>query len=67
MLKLLILSIGFLGLLSMLKSQHSDTPVYEDAPFYNRPSVEIPRYHDDEQIPQLRRREREKESHNYHL
>jgi hypothetical protein len=61
MLELLVFTLGFLGLLSMLKGQHSDTTVYGDDPFYDRPSHAIPRYQDDEQIQQCRRREREKE------
>jgi hypothetical protein len=34
MLELLVFTLGILGLLSMLKGQHSDTPVYEDDPLY---------------------------------
>jgi hypothetical protein len=60
MLALLVLTLSILGLLSMLKGQHSDTTVYEDDPFCARPSYEVPGYHDDEQIRQFRRREREK-------
>ena len=61
MLELLVLTLGFVGLLSMLKGQQSVTTVYGDDPFYDRPSSEIPRYHDDEHLPQFRRREREKD------
>jgi hypothetical protein len=61
MLELLVFTLGILGLLSMLKGQQSDTTVYEDDPLYARPSYEKPGYRDDEQIRQLRRREREKD------
>jgi hypothetical protein len=61
MLELLVLTLGMLGLLSMLKGQHSDIAVYGDEPFYNRPSPDIFRYQDSEQIQQFRRREREKD------
>jgi len=61
MIELLVLTLGILGLLSMLKGQHGDTPVYGDNLFYDRPSSAMPRYQDDEQIQQFRRRERAKE------
>ena len=61
MIELLVFTLGFLGLLSLLKGRHIDTMVYEEGPAYDRPSYEVPGYHDDEQIRQSRRREREKE------
>ena len=61
MIELLVLILGFLGLLSLFKGRHIDTTVYEDGPFYDRPSYELPRYHDDEQLRQSRRRERVKD------
>jgi hypothetical protein len=44
----------------MLKGWHLDATVYEEGPSYDRPSYSIPSYHDDGQIRQFRRREREK-------
>jgi hypothetical protein len=61
MIDLLMLALGFLGLLSLLKGRHSDTTVYEESPVYYRPSYEVPGYQDDEHIRQSRRREREKD------
>ncbi len=60
MIGLLELILGFLGLLSMLKGWQSDAMVSGDGPSYDRPSSGIPGYHDDGQIRQSRRREREK-------
>jgi hypothetical protein len=61
MVELLVLLLGFLGLLSVLKGRHIDTTVYEEDPVYYRPSYEVPGYQDDEQKRQFRRREREKD------
>ena len=61
MIELLVLTLIILGLLSMLKGEHSDTAVYGDHLFYVRPSSAMPRYQDDEQIQQFRRRERARE------
>ena len=61
MIELLVLTLGFLGLLSLLKGRHIDTTGYEEGPAYDRPSYEVPGYHDDGQIRQSRRREREKD------
>jgi hypothetical protein len=58
---LLVLILGFLGLLHILKGRHIDTTVDEEDPVYYRPSYEVPGYQDDGQIRQSRRREREKE------
>ena len=58
---ILCLALSFLGLASTLKGRHIDTTVYEEGPVYNRPSYEVPGYHDDEQIRQYRQRERQKE------
>ena len=60
MIGLLELILGFLGLLSMLKGWQSDAMVSGEGPSYDRPSSGIPGYHDDGQIRQSRRREREK-------
>ena len=61
MIELLVLALGFLGLLSLVKGRHSDTPMYEERPAYSLSSYEVPGYQDDEQIRQYRRREREKD------
>ena len=58
---LLELILGFLGLLSMLKGWHLDATVYGEGPTYDRSSYGIPGYHDDGQIRQSRRRERERD------
>jgi hypothetical protein len=61
MLGLLAFILGFLGLLSMLKGWHLDATVYGEGPTYDRSSYGIPGYHDDGQIRQSRRRERERD------
>ena len=61
MIELLMFTLGFLGLLSLLKGRHIDTTVYEEGPAYDRPSYEVPGYQDDEQLRQYRRREKQKE------
>ena len=61
MIAILALAFLFLGLLGMLKEWHVDAMVYGDDLAFDRPSYGIPRYQDDEQIRQFRRREREKE------
>jgi hypothetical protein len=58
MIELLVLTLGFLGLLILFKGRHSDTMVYEERPAYSRSSYEVPGYQDDEQIRQYRRQER---------
>jgi hypothetical protein len=58
---ILCLALSFLGLMSTLKGQYSDTMVSQDGPSYDRPSYEISGYQDDEQIRQSRRRERAKD------
>ena len=60
MIELLALIFGSLGLLSILKGRYIETTVDEEDPAYYRPSYVVPRYQDDEQIRQARRREREK-------
>ena len=50
----------FLGLLGMLKEWHMDAMVHGDDLAYARSSSGLPDYHDDEQIRQFRRRERER-------
>ena len=60
MIGLLEFSLVCLGLLSMLKGWHLDATVYGEGPSYDRPSSGILGYHDDGQIRQFRRREREK-------
>ena len=59
MIELLVFTLGFLGLLSILKGRHIDTTVYEEGPAYDHPSYEVPGYHDDEQMRQYRRRARQ--------
>ena len=54
------LILGSLGLLSMLKGWHLDATVYGEGPSYDHLSYGIPGYHDDGQIRQSRRRDREK-------
>ena len=61
MIAILALGFLFLGLLGMLKEWHSDATVYGDDLAFDRPSYSIPRYQDDEQIRQFRRRERAKD------
>jgi hypothetical protein len=61
MLGLLAFILGFLGLLSMLKGWHLDATVYGEGPTYDHFSYGIPGYHDDGQIRQSRRRERERD------
>ena len=61
MVELLVLILGFLALLSILKGRPIEATVDEESPCYNRPSYAVPGYHDDEQIRQYRRREREKD------
>jgi hypothetical protein len=61
MLELLVLILGFAGLLHILKGRHFDTTVDDEDPVYYRPSYEVPGYQDDEQVRQSRRREREKD------
>ena len=61
MIELFVLTLGFLGLLSMLKGWHVDATVYGEGPSYDRPSYRIPGYQDDGQIRQSHRREREKD------
>jgi hypothetical protein len=66
----LFLALSFLGLMSTRKEQPLDTTVYEDDPFYHRPSYAIPGYYEDEQLLQSRRRVRVKarraeESHSH--
>ena len=61
MIELLVVTLGFLGLLSLLKGRHIDTTVYKEGPAYDRPSYEVPGYHDDGHIRQSRRRAREKD------
>ena len=56
----LFLALSFLGLMSTRKGQPLDTTVYEDGPFYHRPSSAIPGYYEDEQLLQSRRRVRVK-------
>ena len=58
---ILCLALSFLGLISTCKAQPIDTTVYEDGPFYHRPSYAIPGYYDDEHIHQSRRRKRVKD------
>ena len=60
MIGLLVLDVEFLGLLKVLQGWQSDATVYGEGPSYDRPSSGIPGYHDDGQIRQSRRREREK-------
>jgi hypothetical protein len=61
MIDILALAFLFLGLLGILKGWHIDTTVSGDDLAYDRHSYGIPRYQDDEQIRQFRRREREKD------
>ena len=61
MIDILALAFLFLGLLGMLKEWHIDATVYGDDLAFDRPSYSIPRYQGDEQIRQVRRREREKD------
>ena len=58
---ILLLILSFLGLMSTRKAQPIDTTVYEDGPFYNRPSYTIHAYYDAEHLQQSRRRERVKD------
>ena len=50
----------FLGLLGVLKEWHLIAMVHGDDLAYARSSSGLPAYHDDEQIRQFRRRERER-------
>ena len=61
MIDILALAFLFFGLLGMLKEWHMGATVYGDDLAYDRPSSGMPGYHNDEQIRQFRRREREKD------
>ena len=61
MTEIFALAFLFFGLLGMLKKWHMDALLYGDDLAYGRPYSAMPGYHDDEQIRQSRRREREKD------
>jgi hypothetical protein len=61
MLDLFLLTLGCVGILSLLKEGQTDATVYGEGAFYDRPSYAISGYDDDGQIRQSRRRARERE------